>query len=84
MSKQKKKNNTSLLVKLSLASFVSILAASGIFSGEYYILEHLQVEIDDSWWTIIVAGIASIIVGIVLSIIVNMYFFNLFTDSAHF
>ncbi len=80
MSKQKKKNNTSLLVKLSLASFVSILAASGIFSGAYYILEHLQVEIDDSWWTIIVAGIASIIVGIVLSIIVNMYFFNPIKD----
>lgn len=80
MSKQKEKNNTSLLVKLSLASFVSILAASGIFSGAYYILEYLQVEINDSWWTIIVAGIASIIVGIVLSIIVNMYFFNPIKD----
>lgn len=71
----KKDNNTSLLWKLSLASFVSILAASGIFSGAYYILDHFNVEIDDSWWTIIVAAIASIVIGIVLSIIVNMSFF---------
>ena len=68
-------NNTSLLWKLSLASFISILAASGIFSGAYYILDHFNVEIDDSWWTIIVAAIASIVIGIVLSIIVNMSFF---------
>ena len=82
MSKNKKndKNNTSLLVKLSLASFVSILAASGIFSGASYILVNLGVKIDDNWWIIIVAAIASIVVGIVLSIIVNMYFFNPIKD----
>ena len=78
--KQKKDTNMSLLVKLSLASFVSILVASGIFSGAYYLLDYLKVEIDDSWWTIIVAGIASIIVGIVLSLLVNLYFFNPIKD----
>ncbi|MCX4362366.1 MAG: HAMP domain-containing sensor histidine kinase [Clostridia bacterium] len=78
--KEKKKNNNSLLFKLSLASFVSILTASGIFSGAYYILAYFAVEIDESWWTIIVAGVASIVIGIVLSIIVNMAFFNPIKD----
>lgn len=77
---KKRENNSLLLFKLSLASFVSILAASGIFSGAYYILDHFHVEINDSWWTIIVAGIASIVIGIVLSIIVNMAFFNPIND----
>lgn len=82
MSKNKKKdkNNTSLLVKLCLASFVSILAASGIFSGASYILVDLGVKIDNNWWVIIVAAIASIVVGIVLSMLVNMYFFNPIKD----
>lgn len=80
MKKQKKDNNFGLLVKLSLASFVAILSAIGIFSGAYYLLQHFQVEINDVWWAIIVAGIASIVVGIVLSILVNLYFFNPIKD----
>lgn len=80
MKKQKKNNNTQLLVKLSLASFVAILSAIGIFSGAYYLLEHFEVKIDETWWAIIVAGIASIVVGIVLSITVNLYFFNPIKD----
>ncbi|MDE6471672.1 MAG: HAMP domain-containing histidine kinase [Clostridia bacterium] len=80
MKKQKKDNNTQLLVKLSLASFIAILSAIGIFSGAYYLLEHFQVQIDETWWAIIVAGIASIVVGIVLSIAVNLYFFNPIKD----
>ena len=80
MKKQKKDNNSLLLVKLSIASFVAILSAIGIFSGAYYLLQINQVEINDVWWAIIVAGIASIIVGIVLSILVNLYFFNPIKD----
>ena len=76
MKKQKKESSFPLLAKLSLASFVAILSAIGIFSGAYYLLERFKVEIDDTWWAITVAGIASIIVGIVLSILVNLYFFK--------
>ena len=80
MKKYKKDNNSALLVKLCLASFVAILSAIGIFSGAYYILEYFKVKIDETWWAIIVAGIASIVVGIVLSILVNLYFFNPIKD----
>lgn len=43
------KTKNDLFWKLSLASFVSIVAASGIFSGAYYILEHFNVQIEDVW-----------------------------------
>lgn len=76
----KKDNNSSLFFKLSLASFVSILAASGIFSGAYYVLNYLNFEIDESWWMIIAAGIASVVIGMVLSFIVNTAFFNPIKD----
>lgn len=73
---RQKKTKNDLFVKLSLASFVAIVAASGIFSGAYYILEHFHVEINDVWWTLIIAAIASIVIGIVLSTIVNIAFFK--------
>ncbi|MDE6189596.1 MAG: HAMP domain-containing histidine kinase [Clostridia bacterium] len=72
----KKTVKKDLFVKLSLASFVAILAASGIFSGAYYILENLHVKIDDVWWTLIIAAIAAVAIGVVLSSIVNIAFFT--------
>ncbi|MDE7079317.1 MAG: HAMP domain-containing histidine kinase [Clostridia bacterium] len=75
-----KKTKNDLFLKLSVASFVSILAASGIFSGAYYILEYFNVKIDDVWWTIIIAIIAAIVIGIVLSMIVNVAFFTPLRD----
>ena len=75
-----KKTRNDLFYKLSVASFVSILAASGIFSGAYYILEYFNVKIEDTWWTIIIAIIAAIAIGIVLSMIVNVAFFTPLRD----
>jgi len=71
-----KKPRRDMFIKLSLASFISILAASGIFSGAYYLLEHFQVKVEDTWWTIIIAAISSIVIGLVLSIIINKAFFT--------
>ena len=65
-----------MFFKLSFASFISILAASGIFSGAYYLLNYWGVTIDDVWWTIIIATIAALVIGIVLSIIINVSFFT--------
>lgn len=75
-----KKTKYDLFIKLGVASFVSILAASGIFTGAYYILEHFSVKIDDVWWTIIIAAIAAVVIGIVLSMIVNKAFFTPLRD----
>ncbi|MDE7336542.1 MAG: hypothetical protein K2N32_00305, partial [Clostridia bacterium] len=75
-----KKTKNDLFLKLSVASFVSIIAASGIFSGAYYILEYFNVQIEDTWWTIIIAVIAALAIGIVLSMIVNIAFFTPMRD----
>jgi signal transduction histidine kinase len=74
------KTKNDLFWKLSLASFVSIVAASGIFSGAYYILEHFNVQIEDVWWTIIIAAIAALVIGTVLTMIVNIAFFTPMRD----
>ena len=72
----KQKPKKELLLKLSIASFVTIIAASLIFSGLYSILLALEVEIEDLWWTVIIATISSIIIGITLSTIMNIVFLN--------
>ena len=72
----KQKPKKELLLKLSIASFVTIIAASAIFSGLYSILLLLEVKIEDLWWTVIIATISSIIIGIILSTIMNIVFLN--------
>lgn len=72
----KQKPKKELLLKLSIASFITIIAASLIFSGLYSILLSLQVEIEDLWWTVIIATVSSIIIGITLSTIMNIAFLN--------
>lgn len=72
----KQKPKKELLLKLSIASFITIIAASVIFSGLYSILLSLEVEIEDLWWTVIIATISSIIIGITLSTIMNIAFLN--------
>ena len=74
------KTKYDLFAKLGVASFVSIVAAVGIFSGAYYILENLNVEINDVWWVIIIAAISSVVVGAVLTLIVNKAFFSPIRD----
>ena len=82
MQKKLVQNKTKydLFAKLGVASFVSIVAAVGIFSGAYYILENLNVEINDVWWIIIIAAISSVVVGAVLTFIVNKAFFSPIRD----
>ncbi|MDE5548907.1 MAG: HAMP domain-containing protein, partial [Clostridia bacterium] len=70
------KTKYDLFAKLGVASFVSIIAAAGIFSGAYYLLEKNNVEINDVWWIIIIAAISSVVVGAVLTLIVNKAFFT--------
>lgn len=72
----KQKPKKELLLKLSIASFITIIAASVIFSGLYSILLSLEVKIEDLWWTVIIATISSIIIGITLSTIMNIAFLN--------
>lgn len=74
------KTKYDLFAKLGVASFVSIVAAVGIFSGAYYILENLNVEINDVWWVIIIAAISSVVVGAVLTLVVNKAFFSPIRD----
>lgn len=72
----KQKPKKELLFKLSIVSFVTIIAATLIFSGLYSILLSLDVQIEDLWWTVIIATVSSIIIGITLSTIMNIVFLN--------
>lgn len=74
------KTKYDFFAKLSVASFVSILAASGIFTGASFILEHFNVKINDVWWTIIISTIAAVVVGAVLTLVVNKAFFSPIRD----
>lgn len=63
-----------LLIKLSFASFVAIMSASFIFTAISSVLIYFDVPIEDLWWTVIIATISSLVIGITLSTILNIFF----------